>query len=116
MRREKELHKRVGTCFFAGLLLVGLTFLTTDIQQLGYLGFLKIATSGTWGHLFDWPVIWCSLKVMFFSVGLFLCLDALATWAQILQRKEAALTLLLLLVVPVAGFFYGGYCFLRGLL
>jgi hypothetical protein len=80
------------------------------------LGFLKIAASGDLQHLLDWPVIWCSLKLMLCSAGLFLSLDALATWAQLQRKKEAALTLLFLLLVPVAGFIYGGYCFLRGML
>lgn len=116
MRREKEIHKRVGGYFFAGLFFIGLAFLTTDLERAGGWDFLRIAASGTWDRLLDWPVVWCSLKMMFCSVGLFLCLDALATWSQMLQKKEAALMFLLMLVVPAVGFIYGGYCFLRGLL
>lgn len=62
------------------------------------------------GPPFDWPAIWCSLKILLLSIGLFLFVDAQATWALVTKHKNLAAGIYLLLAVPSLGFLFGLYC------
>ncbi len=70
----------------------------------------------TWRNLYDWPAAWCSVKIILFSVGLFLVIDAIGSLLALVRLKSLALSVFLLHIVPGCGLLFGGYYLLKALL
>lgn len=116
MEWKRENYSRTGIYLLTGIGLAGLIVLAPGGGSLGSLAFLKEACAGSWLEPLDWRVMWYSLKVIVFSVGIFIFMDALATWARLLGFVKLSCLFLILLTIPSIGSIYGGYCLLKALL
>ena len=114
--RDEKLFRLSSILLLAGISLISLAFFTPNAAGHPATGsFFKIATSSSWGKLFDLTAAWCSLKIILFSLGLFLVIDFLGTILLVLRHAKLAWLVYALHVAPCLGMLLGGYCLIRAL-
>ena len=104
----------VGGFALLGMGLWGVAFLAPDAgHRIG--DFFTLAAQTSWLVPFQVQSAWCSLKIMLFSIGLFLLLDAagsvLARWG----RTYLAGLVFSLQIVNALIFLAGGFYFIKAL-
>ena len=116
MRGEK-IFRLSSILLLAGISLISLAWFTPDDAGHQATGsFFKIATSSTWGKLFDRTAAWCSFKIILFSLGLFLVIDVLGTILLVSKHKNLAWMAYALHLAPCLGVLLGGYYLIKALL
>jgi hypothetical protein len=111
LSNEKEKQRNILLYYFVGLCCLTIVFLSPHAGYLDGVSFFSIARSSPWERWGDWPAAWCSLKVIFLSLGVFLVLSALGSLFS--ARKMPAKVVLTLISAPVAGFWLGLYYLIK---
>ena len=100
----------------AGLALLVLAFFAPDSSHHHDGSFFKLAINTNWRHVLDLPAAWCSLKIIFLSVGLFLICEAVGTKFARRQQREFAVAVYCLEILPAACFALGVFLLVKSLL
>jgi hypothetical protein len=108
-------EKIVNTCFLIGIALAGIALLAPDAGPHPG-SFFQIAAQATWGSLFEMQAAWCSLKIVFLSLGLVLILNALGLRLMNFQNKRLTLAVLACQAVIICFAGIGFFLFLKALL
>jgi len=115
MERQREIYRQVGLLSLSGLSLLGLVIFTPDASEHSG-SFFSVAMQTTWQNLLDWPAVWCSLKIILVSAGLFLIIESTGTVLAVKKFKKLALPVFLMQAVPCLGLLVGGYLLIKSLL
>jgi len=114
--KRTELLKFTSILLLAGISLISLVLLAPNAAGDPAQGcFITIAVAHSWGKVLDPTAAWCSLKLILFSLGLFLVIETLGTILWALQRRNCAWVIYALHIVPCIGVVLGGYCLLKAL-
>ena len=115
MDRQREIYRQVGLLSLVGFGLLGFAFFAPNVG--GHSGsFFSVAMQTTWENLLDWPAVWCSLKIILLSVGLFLIIESTGTVLAVKKLKSLVLPVFLMQAVPLLGLLFGGYYLVKSLL
>ncbi len=115
MNGQREIYRQVGVLSLMGLGLLGFAFLAPDAGEHPG-SFFRVAMQTTWQNLLDWPAVWCSLKIILLSTGLFLLIESTGTVLAVKKFKSFVLPVFLMQAVPCLGLLFGGYCLVKSLL
>ncbi len=77
--------------------------------------FFKAAVLSTWLPLFKFGLAWCGLKIILFSVGLFLAIESVASLLVRCGRRQPARLVYGLHILSCAGVLLGGFCLVKAL-
>ncbi len=115
MSRGQQITQQVNGMILFGICLIGISFFApnTGHHQAG--SFFNIATSSVWGRVFELAAAWCSLKIMLFSIGLFLLFESFGTILVRLKHRHLAVLFFTLQIVPCIGLLIGGYYLVKSL-
>jgi len=115
LQNEQETRGKILLCYFIGLCCLTIVFLSPHAGYLDGESFFNIARSSPWERWGDWPAAWCSLKVIFLSLGVFLVLRALGGLLRLSARKIPGKVILTLTGAPIAGLSLGLYYLIKSL-
>jgi len=113
LQNKQETQRKILLYYFAGFCFLTIVFLSPHAGYLDGESFFSIARSSPWERWGDWPAAWCSLKVIFMSLGVFLVLRALAGLLRLCARKTPGKVVLTLTGAPIAGFWLGLYYLIK---
>jgi len=116
MKKARETLREICFVSFTGFILLAIVFLVPDGSGHPAAAFFETARGTTWGSWLDWPAAWCSVKLILFSASLFLLIDSFGTLLLVLNRRQLAGKVFILIAVPFMGFFVGGYYLVKALL
>ncbi|MGA2749677.1 MAG: hypothetical protein ABSG59_12955 [Verrucomicrobiota bacterium] len=110
MNREEELMLR-GTArlMWIGLCGIALVLLLPNPGHLEGQTFYQIARNSAWDNWFDWPAVWCSIKVTLLCVSLLLSMASLGLHLMQLGRTTVAWVVMVLSVAATVGVWLGLY-------
>ena len=113
--RHQDTLRKVGLLSLIGLGLIGVVIFSPNANP--YHGaFFQGALETTWSQGLDLPAVWSSLKIIIFSVGLFLLIESTGTVLAVLKFRSIAIPIFFLQVIPFLGLLGGAYCLLKSLL
>ena len=98
-----------------GICLIGFAMFAPDAGSHRGWGFIQVVRQSSWHHSLDWAAAWCSLKIIFLSLGLCLIIEACGTVLMKLEHELMGFLVYLLHVVPVLGFLAGSYYLIKSL-
>jgi hypothetical protein len=110
---EQETQRKILLLYFTGFFFLTIVFLSPHAGYLDGESFISIARSSPWERWGDWPAAWCSLKVIFLSMGVFLVLRALGGLLRLSAGKTPGNVVLTLTGAPIAGFWIGLYYLIK---
>ena len=114
MRTEKLSASPLITLFLVGLGLFGIaTYLPGGGLQS--LTFFKMAWNSSWRQWWEIPAAWGSFKIILFSLGLLLIIEAVGTALGRHNRRQLAVTIFALQAVSGLGILTGLYCLVKAL-
>lgn len=113
--RKREILRQVGILSLAGMGLFSLVLFSPDAHDAQGVFFLP-AIQTTWNHPFDLAAVWSSVKIILFSIGLFLVIESFGTVLAVFKFKSVAVPVFFLQVLPCAGLLCGGYYLLKSFL
>src|SRR5262249_29885964 len=113
LSNERVSQRKILLLYSAGCFFLTIVFLSPHAGYLDGESFISIARSSPWERWGDWPAAWCSLKVIFLSMGVFLVLHALGGLLRLCARKTPAKVVLTLTGAPIAGFWLGLYYLIK---
>jgi len=116
MKREQEIFRHISILSLVGISLISLTCFIPNAGQDGTGCFFRIATAHVWGGQFDLACAWCSVKIILFSLGLFLVIESLGSILAVANQHVFAWLVYLLHVAPCFGVLLGGYCLAKALI
>jgi hypothetical protein len=99
--------------FFGGFCFLTIVFLSPHPGYLNGESFFTVARSSPWEKWGDWAAAWCSLKVILFSVGVFLVLFALGESLRLCAKKTLCSIVLTMTAAPIAGVWIGLFYFIK---
>jgi len=99
-----------------GVALLVVVFGLPDDGWERHVSFFQVARESHWRQNLNLPAAWGSLKVIFWSAGLALFVESLGTLLALRKRKNLALAVFLLQLLPLLGFLTGTYYFVKALL
>jgi hypothetical protein len=112
-RNEQEPQRKILLLYFTGFFLLTVVFLSPHAGYLDGESFFSIARSSPWERWGDWPAAWCSLKLIFLSLGVFLVLRALGSLLKLSAQRTPAKIVLTLISAPIVGFWLGLYYLIK---
>jgi len=116
MDRERKIIKDSAVLCISGLCLLGFAMFAPDAAHQRGLGFIHFVRQISWHHRpFDWPVAWCSVKIILLSLGLGLLIESLGRWLMKLGHELIGFLVYFLHMVPMAGLLAGGYYLVKSL-
>jgi hypothetical protein len=115
MRTEKLSACPLITLILLGVGLLGIAIYLPDGGQSS-LRVVKTAWNSSWRQLWEIPAAWGSFKIIFFSLSLLLIIEAGGTALGRQNRRQLAMTIFALQVVPGLGILAGLYCLVKALL
>ena len=105
----------VGFLFLLGVGLWGVAFFAPDAgHRFG--AFFTLAAQTTWTVPLQLQPAWCSLKIIFFSLGLLFLLDAAGASLARLGYRRVSLAAFGLQALNACVFLAGGFFFIKALL
>ena len=113
--RQMEILRQVFLLSAIGLGLFAIVLFAPDASQAQGVFFLP-ALQTSWSHLLDIPAVWSSVKIILFSVGLFLMIESIGTVLAVFKYKTIALPVFFMQVLPCLGLLSGSYYLLKSLL
>ena len=114
--RDREILRQVRFLCLLGMTLLLVVFGLPDDGSERHVSFFQVAQESHWRQFLNLPAAWGSLKVIFWSIGLSLFIESLGTLLAVRKRKNLALAVFLLQLLPLLGFLTGTYYFIRALL
>ena len=115
MNRQREICRQATLLTLAGLGLATIAFFAPDAGNHPG-AFFNVAMQTTWRNLLDFPAAWCSVKIILFSLGLFLLIESVGTFLSVWKFKSIALSVFFLQVLPCFGLLFGGFYLVKSLL
>ena len=116
MNREQGNGKRDAIFFVVGVGLLGLTLFAPDAGHHWGLGFIQVLRRISWDQPFDWPAVWCSVKILILCLGLGLLIEGLAIWLMKRGFELMSFLVCFLHLMPLLGSLAGGYYLIKSLL
>ena len=115
---NKQLVKSCCLLLLLGLSLIGLVFYVPGPNAAASRGFnfLNTALGKSWGNWLDLPAAWCSFKILLFSLGLFLIIEAVGTLMALVKCRVIAAAIYCLHCIPALGMVLGVFCEIKALL
>lgn len=113
LSNAQKTQRKILLYYFAGFYFLTIGFLSPHAGYLDGESFFNIARSSPWERWGDWPAAWCSLKVIFLSLGVFLVLWALGALLELSRRKTPGKIILTLTSAPIAGIWLGLYYLIK---
>jgi len=77
--------------------------------------FLEGALATNWQNRGDWPAVWCSLKMILLSLGVFAIFISVGIFLMVFERINLARLILLSTVAPGLGFLIGLFYLVKAL-
>jgi len=115
MSRQQQTLRQIGFLTLVGIGLFGIVFLAPDADPRQG-AFFQAALQTTWHDLLDFPAVWSSIKIILFSIGLFLMIESVGTMLAVLRLKSIALPVFFLQIVPCLGLLCGAFYLVKSLL
>jgi hypothetical protein len=115
MNRQRDIYRQAGRLTLIGLGLLGFAIYAPDAGGQPGL-FFRVAMQTTWQNLLDWPAVWCSVKIILLSLGLFLLIESTGTFLAVKKHKSLAVSVFFLQALPCAGLLLGGFYLIKSLL
>jgi hypothetical protein len=113
--RQEEILRRVSILSLIGVGLFGVVIFAPDASP--HLGaFYQPALRTEWRDLLDLAAVWSSIKIMLFSIGLFLVIESAGTVLAVLKLRSLALSVFFLQALPFLGLILGSYYLVKSLL
>lgn len=108
--------KQITRFFVVGACLIGIALFVPDAgHQFGVM-FVHLARNAMWQCWFEWNAAWCSLKIIFFSLGMFFILDSVGTLLITRKHQMMGATVFLMHLGPFGGMLAGVYLLTKSLL
>ena len=115
LNRQQEILRNVSLLSLIGVGLFGIVFFAPNADP--YQGtFFQAALETTWRKVLDLPAVWSSLKIILFSIGLFLVIESAGTVLAVLKLRSLAVPVFFLQIVPCLVLLCGSYYLLKSLL
>lgn len=115
LSRQQEVLRQVSLLALIGLGLFGIVFFAPNADP--YQGtFFQAALESRWGKLGEFPAVWSSIKIILFSIGLFLVIESVGTVLAVLKLRSLAVPVFFLQVLPCLCLCLGGYYLIKSLL
>lgn len=99
-----------------GAFFLAIVFLAPDAGQAEHQSFFAVAHHCTWSRFWEWAAAWCSMKIIFLSMGVMVILDALAHLFIRSQNQIAELMTLTLAIFPALLLLFGLYDLVKAVL
>jgi len=116
MTSEKDQTIRHVTLLcLIGLWLVAVVFLLPNGGKVAGKSFLEGALATNWRNWGDWPAVWCSLKMILLSLGVFAIFISVGIFLMVFERINLARLILLSTVAPGLGFLIGLFYLVKAL-
>jgi hypothetical protein len=115
MNRQRDIYRQAGLLTLIGVGLLSFAIYAPDAGRHPG-AFFSVAMQTTWQHLLDWPAVWCSVKIILLSLGLFLLIESTGTFLAVKKYKSLAVSVFFLQVLPCAGLLLGGFYLVKSLL
>jgi|SRR5215469_6688325 len=113
--RQEEILRRVSLLSLIGVGLFGIVVFAPDAApQMG--AFYQPALETKWRDLLDFAAVWSSIKIIIFSIALFLMIESAGSVLAVLKLRSLALSVFFLQVVPFMGLLLGSYYLVKSLL
>ena len=113
--RQQQILRNVRFLILAGFGLLVIVLVAPDANSAEGL-FFRPALQTTWQQVLDIPAIWSSLKIILFSISLFLLIESAGTVLAVFKLKNIAIPVFFLQIIPCLGLLCGSYYFLKALL
>ena len=114
MKPARE-HSFRTILLLVGIGLAGFAWFAPDLTgQPG--AFFKAALISGWLPIFKFDLAWCSLKIILFSVGLFLIVETMATLLALGGHRQPARLVYTLHGLSCLGVLLGGFCLIKALI
>ena len=113
--RKREILRKVSVLILIGLGLMCIVFFSPNAKP-GDGAFFQAAFQTSWGHFLNLPAVWSSIKIILFSVGLFLIIESTGTTLAVLKYPSLAVPVYFLQIIPCLGLLCGIYCLIKSLL
>lgn len=108
--------KQIRWFCLLGVCLIGIAIFSPSAAHQPGWSFFQIAQTSPWGQPLDWPAAWCSLKIILFSFGSFLLVEAVGSLLALAKLTSLALSVFFLHLVSGLGMLVGTYYLLKALL
>jgi hypothetical protein len=92
-----------------GLLLSVVIFAVPDIGYTEHKSIFAVATQSAWGHPFDWPSAWCSMKIILMALAALAFVNAVLRLLLEGEFKGASMALFTSAILPLLLGFFGLY-------
>lgn len=116
MGKNFERRNQITILTLIAMSLFGIAFLTPDAAQHPGHFFTFAARSTSWRTPLDLASAWCSIKIILFSLGLFLVVDSIGTILTIRKQSGLAATVFSMQIFPGFGLLAGTYYVVKSLL
>ncbi len=110
-----EAQRRLTFFYSVGLYLLALAIHLPHAGHQDGRTFLRIARESEWNNWWDWPAVWCSVKVILFATGMVLLMSACGLGMEMFKRRLAAKVFYALAGIFIFGFWAGAYLFIKAL-
>ena len=108
-----EAQRRLTFFYATGVYLLALAILLPHAGHNDGKTFLEIAVASPWTRWWDWPAVWCSLKLILLMIGAVLLMSACGMALQMFHRRWAARVFFALAGLSAFGCWGGAYLLLK---
>lgn len=113
--RRRKVLRQVGILSLVGIGLFCFVLFSPDSSDAQGVFFLP-ALQTSWSHLFDLAAVWSSIKIILFSVSLFLIIESAGTLLAVFRLKSIAMPVFFMQALPCASLLCGSYYLLKSFL
>lgn len=113
--RQQEVLRKVCLLSLIGFGLFGIVLFAPDAGTAQGM-FFRPALQTTWSHVLDISAAWSSVKIILFSIGLFLLIESAGTVLAVFKYKTIAVPVFFMQILPFLGLLCGTYYLLKSLL
>jgi hypothetical protein len=113
--RQLQILRQVFFLSAIGLGLFAIVLFAPDASQAQGVFFLP-ALQTTWDHALDIPAVWSSVKIILFSIGLFLIIESAGTVLAVFKYKSIAVPVFFMQILPCLALLSGSYYLIKSLL
>jgi len=92
-----------------GISLLAVIFVVPDIGSSEHKSIFAVAMQSRWGHYFDWPSAWCSMKIILLGLAALAFVNAVLGLLLDTEFKGASVAMLISAILPLLVGFFGVY-------
>ena len=115
LSRQHNILRQVSFLSLIGAGLLGIVFFAPNADP--YQGtFFQAALESKWSKLWEFAATWSSIKIILFSIGLFLVIESVGTVLAVLKLRSLAVPVFFLQIAPCLILLCGSYYLVKSLL